>query len=163
MAEVKEKLSRSQAVVLGDYRGLNVKDITALRGELRKAGVEFKVVKNTLTRLAARDLGIEGLDPYLEGPTALAFGYQDPVAAAKILATFAKTHKELELKGGLLGTKAISAEGVKALADLPSREVLLGQVLGAMRAPLQGLVNVWQAPIRGLAQGLEALRQQREA
>jgi len=161
VAEVREKLRRSQAVVLGDYRGLDVKSLTELRRELGRSAVELKVVKNTLTKRAARELGLEGLDPYLEGPTVLAFGYEDPVVAAKIVSTFARSHKEMEIKGGLLGTRVIDAEGVRALADLPSREVLLARVLGAIQGPLQGMVNVLQGPLRGFATGLDALRRQR--
>lgn len=158
VAEMQEKFTRSQSVVLADYRGLNVGEVTELRKKLREAGVEYRVVKNTLSRLAAHGAKVEGLDPYLEGPTALAFGYSDPVAAAKILATFAKTHKKMSLKGGVLEGKAISAEQVQALADLPSREALLGQVAGMLQAPMRGLVTVLSGPMRNLVYALDAVR-----
>ena len=117
--ELAEKLQSGQGIVIADYRGLTVKEMTDLRSELRKVGVEFKVVKNTLTLLAAEKVEIEGLDSVLEGPTAIAFGYDDPVAAAKTMSEFAKKNDKLQVKGGILTGKVIDAEGVKALADLP--------------------------------------------
>ncbi len=159
--EIKEKLEAAQSVVLTDYRGLDVAEVTDLRNKLRDAGIEFKVVKNTLTRIAANQIGLEGLDPYLEGPTALAFSEKDPVAPAKILSEFAKTHKDLEIKAGILDGKVIGVEGIKALADLPSREVLLARVLGGMQAPMYGFAGVLQGTLRSLVYVLEAVRQQK--
>lgn len=158
VSEVRARLERMQGAILTDYRGLTVSQITKLRKKLRDAGVEYRVLKNTLVGRAADELGIEGLDTYLAGPTGIAFGYTDPVAPAKILSDFAKDNKQLEIKGGLLGKKVIDLNGVKALAMLPSREILLAQVLGGIRAPLAGLVNVFQAPLRNVAYGLEAVR-----
>ncbi len=159
--EIKGKLETAKGVVLADYRGLNVAQVTQLRSQLRNAGVEYKVVKNTMTRLAAAELGLEGLNPYLEGPTAIAFGIDDPVAPAKILSEFAKTNKALEIKAGVLEGKVIGFDGVKALADLPSREVLLSKVLGGMQAPLYGFANVLQGNLRNLVGVLEAIRKQK--
>lgn len=159
VAEIQEKLSRSQSVVLADYRGLNVAEATELRKNLREAGVEFKVAKNTLTKLAAKSAEIEGLDDYLQGPIALAFGYDDPVAPAKILYKFAKDHKNLELKAGLLEGKILDLDMVNSLAALPSREVLLGQIAGLMQSPIRNLVNVLSAPLRNTVYVLEAVRQ----
>ncbi|NLW55357.1 MAG: 50S ribosomal protein L10 [Firmicutes bacterium] len=159
VAEVHEKLTKSQSVVLVDFRGLTVQEATELRKNLRSAGVELKVVKNTLTRLAAQKAELTELQPYLEGPTALAFGYEDPVAPAKILAEFARDHKKLELKGGVLEGRVIDQAEVKALAELPSREVLLGQLAGLLQAPVRNLVNVLSAPIRNTVYVLEAIRQ----
>lgn len=158
VAEIQEKLSRAQTVVVADYRGLNVEEVTELRKELREAGVDFKVAKNTLTRLAVKNAQLEGVDPYLEGPTALAFGYDDPVTPAKILSTFAKSHKNLELKAGILEGKVIDVSTLKELADLPSREALLGQVAGLFQAPIRNLVTVLSAPIREMVYVLEAVR-----
>jgi large subunit ribosomal protein L10 len=158
VAEVSKKFSKSQAVVLTDFRGLTVQEVTELRKQLREAGVEMKVVKNTLTRLAAQKSEIEGLDAFLEGPIALAFGYEDPIAPAKILAEFAKKHKKMELKGGVLEGKVIDQETVMALADLPTKEVLLGQLAGVLQAPIRNLVNVLSAPIRNTVYALEAIR-----
>lgn len=161
--EIKGKLSQSMAFVLADYRGLNVAEITQLRRQLREAGAELKVVKNTLTRIAARDLGLQGLDPYLEGPTAIVFTYNDPVAPAKILAGFAKTKENFKLKAGMLQGKIISPAEIRALAELPPREELLAKVVGGLQGPLYGLVNVLAGPLRNLVYVLEAVRQQREA
>lgn len=161
VAAIKDRLARSQAVVLTDYRGLDVQEITELRRKLRDAGVEYKVVKNTLLRLAAHDADITVLDPLLEGPTAAAFSYNDPVPSAKILTTFANTHKELEIKGALLDGKFIDVDGVKALADLPSREVLLAQVLAGFQAPIAGFVNVLHGTLRNLVYAVEAIRKQK--
>ncbi|NMA62162.1 MAG: 50S ribosomal protein L10 [Firmicutes bacterium] len=160
--EIQDRISQSQGAVLTDYRGLDAGQMTALRKELRDAGVEFKVLKNTLTILAAQELDMDDLIPLLNGPTAIAFGYDDPVAPAKILSEFAKTNKVLEIKGGILEGKVLDPEGVKSLADLPSREVLLSMVLRGMQAPIAGMVNVLQGNIRNLVYALEAVRKQKE-
>lgn len=160
--QVKERLGRVQGAVIADYRGLNVAEVTELRKQLREAGVEYKVLKNTLTIRAAREAGMESIIPLLTGPTAIAFGYDDPVVAAKIISDFSKDHKALEVKGGLLDGEVLDVDGVKALADLPSREVLLGQVARGMQAPIAGMVNVLQGNIRKFVYALEAVRKQRE-
>lgn len=160
--EIAEKLSKSQLAVLTDYRGLNVKDITELRKKLREAGVEYKVVKNTLTTLAARKLELTDLEPHLVGPTAVAFGYDDPVAPAKILSDFAQEHKELELKVGVLEGKVIDAEALNDLAKLPNREVLLAMLLGAIQGPIGGFARVLAGPITGFVRVLDQIREQKE-
>ncbi|MCL6613998.1 MAG: 50S ribosomal protein L10 [Firmicutes bacterium] len=161
VAEVRDRFRRAKSVILTDYRGLNVAEVTELRKRLREAGVEYKVVKNTLATLAARQAEIEGLEEHLSGPIAMAFAYEDPVTPAKLLATFAREHKNLELKAGVLEGRVIGEAEVKALAELPSREQLLAMVLGAFQAPLRGLVTVLSGPMRNLVYGLEALRKQR--
>lgn len=161
--EIADGLRRGQGIVLTDYRGLNVKAMTELRTELRKVGVEFKVVKNTLTLRAAKQVEIEGLEPLLEGPTAIAIGYDDPVAVAKAVSAFAKTHEQLQIKGGILEGNVISVDQVKALANLPSREELIAQVLRGMQAPIAGLVNVLHGSMRNLVYVLEAIRKQKES
>lgn len=163
VAEIKEKLENAKGVVLADYRGLNVADATKLRSALRAAGIEFRVLKNTMTRIAAQEAGIQGLDIYLEGPTAIAFGVNDLVAPAKILTQFAKENKNLVIKAGIVEGKVVDDEGVKALADLPPREVLIAKMLGSMQAPISGLVNVLQGNIRNLVYALEAVRNQKSA
>jgi large subunit ribosomal protein L10 len=163
IAEVKGKLSASKGVVLTDYRGLTVGEVTKLRAQLREAGIEYKVVKNTFVKRAADEIGLQGLDPFLEGPTAVAYGINDPVSPAKILSEFAKTYKALEIKAGILEGKVIGVEGVKALAELPPREVLLAQVLAAMQSPLVGMVNVLQGPIRKMGYALEEVRKLKAA
>lgn len=162
IAEIREKLQKSSGVVLADYRGLTVAEVTALRAKLREAGVDYRVLKNTLVRRAANEVGVEGLDAYLEGPTAVAFS-EDPVTPAKVLAEFAKTSKKFTIKAGIVEGKVITPEGVKALADLPAREVLLAMVLRGMQAPLSGMANVLQGPIRKLGYALEEVRKLKEA
>lgn len=161
VSELQEKFSKAQSVIVADYRGLNVAEVTELRKKLREAGVEYKVVKNTLTSRAAKAANIDGLDQFLSGPTALAFGFTDVVAPAKILADFAKDHKKLELKGGVLEGKIIDLTAVKELASLPSREALLGQVAGLLQAPIRGLVTVLSGPLRNAVYALEAIRKQK--
>ncbi len=162
VAQIKERLEKAQSVVIVEYRGLTVAADTELRAKLRKAGVEYKVLKNTLVKRAADEIGVSGLDEYLQGPTAWAFSLKDPVAAAKVLLDFAKTHDKFKIKGGIMENKAFAAAGVKTLADLPPREVLLAQVAGAMQSPLAGMANVLQGPLRKFGYALEALRKQKE-
>lgn len=165
VTELKEKLSNTKGAVLANYRGLTVAQDTKLRRKLREAGVEYRVVKNTLTRIAANEVGIEGLDKYLEGPTVIALSANDPVAPAKILSDFIKENKlqALEIKAGLVEGKVVDASGVKALASLPSREVLIAQLLGTMQAPIAGFVRVLQGNISNLVYALEAVRKQKES
>jgi large subunit ribosomal protein L10 len=138
---------------------------TKLRRKLRDAGVEYRVVKNTMTRIAAKEVGITGLETYLEGPTAIAISYTDPVAPAKVISDFIKENKLqfLEVKAGIVEGKVIDAAGVKTLASLPPREVLIAQVLAGMQAPIAGLVNVLQGSIRNLVYVLDAVREQKES
>ncbi|SHK00167.1 50S ribosomal protein L10 [Propionispora hippei] len=165
VAELAEKLQSTKGAVLTNYRGLNVAQDTNLRRKLREAGVEYRVVKNTMTRIAANEVGIQGMDAYLEGPTAIAISSTDPVAPAKVISDFIKENKlqALEIKAGLVEGKVIDAAGVKALASLPSREVLIAQVLAGMQSPIVGLVNVLHGNIRNLVYTLEAVRKQKES
>lgn len=162
IAELETKLSGSTAAVLADFRGLNVGQLTKLRRTLRASGVDYKVYKNTLIRIAADKVGVTGLDPYLEGPTAVAFAGEDPTAPARILSDFAKETKILQIKAGILKGRAIDKAQVTQLATLPSREVLLAQVVGAFQAPISGLVNVLSGPTRQLVWVLDAIRTQKE-
>lgn len=161
VSEVQQKFTMAKSVILADYRGLNVMEVTELRKKLREAGVEYRVVKNTLTSRAAKAANIDGLDQFLSGPTALAFGIEDVVVPAKILAEFAKDHKKLELKGGVLEGKVIDLAAVNELANLPSREALLGQLAGMLQAPIRGLVTVLSGPLRNLTYAVEAVRKQK--
>ncbi|MDR1322391.1 MAG: 50S ribosomal protein L10 [Gracilibacteraceae bacterium] len=160
--EIKGKLRAAKGVVLADYRGLTVAEVTELRNQLRAAGIEYRVLKNTMIRRAAQEIELEGMDPYLEGPTAVAFA-ADPVAPAKILVEYSRKIKAFDVKAGVLENQVIDAEGVRRLAELPSREVLLARTLGGISAPLQGMVNVLQAPLRQLAYALEDLRKTKES
>lgn len=159
--EIKEKISESQGIVLVDYRGLNVEEDTELRNQFRKAGVEYKVYKNTMMRFAFKDLGLEDFNKYLVGPSAIAYS-KDPVAPAKITNEFAKKHKNLEIKAGVVDGKVIDIDGVKSLADLPSKEVLIAQVLGGLNGPISGFVNVLQGNIRNLVYALNAIAEQKQ-
>ncbi|HWQ41054.1 MAG TPA: 50S ribosomal protein L10 [Desulfosporosinus sp.] len=164
VSEIKEKFEHASGVILADYRGLTVAQVTQLRTQMRQAGVEYRVLKNSLVSRAANEVGVEGLDPYLKGPTAFAFS-ADPVAPAKVIMEFVKANKlkTLKIKAGVLEGKVIGAEGVRDLAELPSREVLLFMVLRGMQAPLTGMVNVLQGPIRKMAYALEEVRKLKEA
>lgn len=159
--ELKEKFDESKSAVFTNYHGVNVIEATKLRSRLREAGCEFKVAKNTLTGLAVKQLGLEGLDPYLEGPTAIAFGKEDPVAPAKVLSEFIRETKKMEIKVGILEGKIIDAKAIKELAQLPSREVLLAKVVGGMQAPMYGFAGVLQGTLRSFVYALEAVRKQR--
>lgn len=168
VADIKEKLCSAKGAVLTSYRGLTVAQDTVLRSKLREAGVEYRVVKNTMTRIAAKEAGIEGLDQYLEGTTALAVSTTDPVAPAKVISDFIKENKldkegKLEVKAGLVEGKVIDANSVKALAALPAREVLIAQVLAGMQSPIVGLVNVLQGSIRNVVYAIDAVRKQKES
>ncbi|HZX47300.1 MAG TPA: 50S ribosomal protein L10 [Clostridia bacterium] len=161
--EIKEKFQRAEAVVLVDYRGLNVAEATELRKRFREAGADYKVYKNTLMTRALTELGMEELIPYLTGPNAVALGYDDPVVPAKIISEFAKDHEKLEIKAGMISRKVIGAEGIKSLASLPSKEVLVAQVLGGLNAPITGFVNVLQGNIRNLVYALNAIAEKKTA
>jgi large subunit ribosomal protein L10 len=160
--ELVEKLGNAKGAVLTDFRGINVIKVTELRRQLRAAGVDFKVVKNTLAKRATSELGITDLDQYLEGATAIAYSLEDPVAPAKAVSEFIKANRMLSIKAGLVEGSVITADGVQALADLPPREVLVAQVVGAIAAPISGFLNVLQGPVRKLGYALEAVRKQKE-
>ncbi len=145
VAQLVETLKSAQAGVLVDYRGLTVEEDTDLRRKLREAGVEYKVVKNTLTRFAANEVGLSGLDNELNGPTALAISAEDPVAPAKVLSDFAKSNECLKIKAGFLDGAVISLDEVTKLAKTPSRETLIAQIMGSLNAPISNLVRTLQA------------------
>lgn len=145
IAEIKEKLEKSQSVILSTYQGLTVEEDTELRKSLREAGVEYKVYKNTLVILAAKELGLEGVVEYLEGPVSIAFGYEDATAPARILNDFAKNHKKLELKAGIVEGVIFDSEKVAKLASIPSKEVLIAKLLGSIKAPLSNLAYLLNA------------------
>lgn len=163
VAELVDQLAGANAAFLADYRGLNVEKVNQLRTELRKAGAEYRVVKNTLLRLAAKGTTVECLDAELAGPTALTLVTGDPVAPAKVLSEFAKSNDKFQLKAGALEGKRLSIEDIKALAELPSREVLLGRLLGTLNAPVSNFVGVLAAVPRSLVQALAAIQDKKAA
>jgi large subunit ribosomal protein L10 len=160
--EVRERFDGASAALLTEYRGLSVSAIAQLRRALREAGGDLKVYKNTLVRFAARDLGLE-IEDLLTGPTAIAFVEGDPVNVAKALRDFARTNPALVVKGGLLGTRSLTAAETTALADVEPREVLLAKLAGAMAAPMVQLAGLIQALPRNFAYGLQALIDQQSA
>ena len=157
VTEVKERLGRADAAVLTEYRGLNVAAMAELRRALRAAGGDYKIYKNTLARLGARSAGIDTLDEMLTGPTAIAFVEGDAAAVAKALRDYARGNPALVVKGGLLGQRVLTANEVTALADLPSREVILAQLAGALQAPIAQFASLLAALPRNFAYGLKAL------
>ncbi len=162
VAEMKQDLKEAKAVIVTDYRGLNVAQITALRRSLYAEKIKYTVVKNTLARIATRDLGLEELDVYLEGPTAIAFGFDDPATPAKLITKYARDFDKLEIKGGLLEGRLIGLDKVRELAELPSREVLLGRVAGAFASPMTGFAGAMQGILRKFVATLDAVREQKE-
>jgi large subunit ribosomal protein L10 len=163
VANTAERLSRAQAVILTDFTGLKVEQMTELRQLLREKGLEYVVVKNTLLKRAAEGTSVAGLLADLAGPNGLALSYGEPVDLAKILVEFAKTNPKLEVRKGLLGQQVISAEQVTNLAKLPGREVLLSQLLGVMNGVPRGLVTVLAGVVRGLLNVLKAVEEQKAA
>ncbi len=160
--EITAKLNESRAVFVSEYRGMSVGELAELRTPLRDAGAEHKVYKNTLAKLAANAAGQDSLVEFLTGPNALTFVTGDSVAAAKALTDQARTNPNLVVKGGLLGDAPLSADDVKALASLPSRDELLAKLAGALQAPLVKTAGLLGAVPRKFAYGLSALIEQRE-
>ncbi len=161
--EVAAKLSSADAVIITEYRGLKVGQLAGLRRQLRDAGGEYKVFKNTLAKLGAAKAGVEGLDEMLLGPSGITFVTGDVAAVAKALRDAAKATPLLVIKGGSMGGKILSTKDVEALAELPSREVLLAMFAGALQAPLVKTAGLLQALPRNFAYGLKALIDQKEA
>jgi large subunit ribosomal protein L10 len=163
IAEVQQLLTDTENLFVSDYRGLTVEELAELRGKLRQSGASFKIVKNTLGGIAADRSGRVTVKELLSGPTAVTFCGEDLVAAAKALSDFAKTHPQLAVRGGVLDTSLIDPDGVKVLASLPSRDVLIAQLVGTMAAPMTGLVTVLQGTISGFVRALDQVAQQRAA
>lgn len=146
VADIKDKFDRAKCIVLVDYRGLTVAEDTALRNEFRKAGCEYAVLKNTMIDLAVKEQGYEGdMKPFLNGPTAVAFSYDDLVAPAKVVKTFIEKTKKLSIKCGVCDGAYLDEAGVNALADLPSKEVLIARIMGSMMSAVSKFVYVVDA------------------
>ena len=160
--ELREQLSRSSTLIVSEYRGLRVKELAEIRRSLRKHDVTYKVVKNRLMKIAASDTRGSALDTMLEGPTAIAFG-NDESRTAKAVLDALKPFKQIRITGGLLGDRAITADGVTTLATLPPRDVLLAQVAGAIAAPMATMAGLFDAPLRDVAGLISALADKRSA
>lgn len=154
--ELAEQLSRANLAILTDYRGLKVTDIQGLRASLRTHDAEFHVAKNTFTRIAAERAGITGLQPVLEGPLALVFAYGEVAGPAKTISDFARTSRILTIKGGVLESRFISANDIEDVASLPSRDVLLGRLVGMLASPMARTVGVLSGPSRSVAYLLQS-------
>lgn len=160
VADITAKINEAKSVVVVEYKGLTVAEVTALRAKFRAADVEYVVLKNTLVRRALSDLGIAGMDELLQGPNAFAFSMSDAAAGPKIIKEFMADDKKkaIQVKAGILEGNVLDAAGVKTLADLPPKEVLIAKIMGSLSAPATGLVGVVTATMRSLVCVLEAIR-----
>jgi large subunit ribosomal protein L10 len=160
---LQQVFSKANIGILTDYRGIKTSELNELRRKLREAGIDYKVVKNSLAQIAAKNAGLDHLEGSFEGPIAVAFGYGDATKAIKTLSDYIRTSKSnLRIKGGFFADRVLSAKDLETLARLPSREVLLSRVIGGMQSPIYGLVNVLAGPLRGIMGVLQARIQQLE-
>jgi len=161
--ELNDKFRKSKVLIVTDYKGLNVTMLNELRRKLRESDIEYRVVKNTLLARAADDTDVSRIRDSFKGPSAIAMSFEDPVAPAKVLTKFAEDNKKLELKIGIMGDRVLNLNDIKALSSLPSREVLLGQVLSAMMAVPTGLVSALSNVPRKMINVIQAIKEQKEA
>jgi large subunit ribosomal protein L10 len=161
--DLRDRFSKSAIIVLTDYKGLDVAAMNDLRRKLRAEEIEYRVVKNTILTRASADNDGDLIKDFFKGPSAVALGFDDPVAPAKVLAQFAKDHKQLEIKVGVMGGKVLDATAITALSKLPSREVLLGQLLSALNAIPTSFVRTLAAVPRSFVNVLAAIKDQKEA
>jgi large subunit ribosomal protein L10 len=165
--QVVEELSQAfrdnTGILLMDFTGLNVADVTELRRKIRESGSQYRVVKNTLALRAAAETATSGLEPYLDGPTAMACTSADPVALAKLLSEFARAHPQIKFKGGVLEKTVLTAEQAASLADMPSRPELLAKLLFLLNAPLVRLATALQSPVRNLMSALQQLETKKQS
>lgn len=157
---IKQKFETAKEVILADYRGLSVKDISDLRSKLREAGIEFKVYKNTLAKIAVAEAPFKDVTDYLQGPTAFAFDFENEVEASRILSEYSKKQKSLKIKGGIIEGNVVDVATIKQYASLPSKEVLIAQALGTFKAPVQRITTVIAAPIQGIINVFKAKAEQ---
>ena len=162
LAEVKKVLAEAKSAVLVDFNGLTVAEDTELRRKVREAGATYTVYKNTLIALAAKENGLDDLIPVLEKNTAICSSSEDAVAACKVICDFMKDHKKMELKAGVVEGKVVSVDEVKAVAELPPKEVLVAKMLGSLNAPISGLVRTLNGTITKIVYALDAVREQKE-
>ncbi|OGH95581.1 MAG: 50S ribosomal protein L10 [Candidatus Melainabacteria bacterium GWA2_34_9] len=162
--EIKEVIAKAKVAIVSDYRGLSVADITNLRRRLQKEDGDYTVVKNTLAKLAIKDTKFEGLEEFLKGPSAIAFGFGDEVAPAKVILKYLKEAKKTnEVKGGVLDGKVITAKEVRAISDLPTKPELIAKIMGSLSSPAQGLTNTLNGVARALVIAMEEVRKQKAA
>ena len=159
---IKELLSKAKVAIVSDYRGLSVEEITDLRRRLQAEKGDFTVVKNTLTKIAVKETGFEKLEEFLQGPTAIAVGFEDEIAPARVLTKFIKEKKKTEIKGGILDGKILSPAEVREISNLPSKQELYAQILRCINAPAQGIVNTVNAVPKALVTAMEEIRKQKE-
>ena len=155
--EIKNKIQGAKSIAFVDYRGLTAQEDTKMRTAFREAGADYRVYKNRLMLKALESLGIEGCEKYLEGTTAVAFSNSDEVSAAKVILDTIKETNKMSIKFGILGNTVVDSKAIEALAKLPSKEVLVAQLLGLLNAPATNLARVLNAPIQGLAVALDAV------
>jgi large subunit ribosomal protein L10 len=160
VADLTEKLSRSEALIMTDFRGLSTAEISELRNRLRETETGYHVIKNSMMKLAMEQAGFPWEQSLFDGPTAVGFCYEDVPGPAKVLVGFAKETKTLSIRGGILGKQSVDSAQISDLAELPSGEVLIAQVVARIVGPLAGLVNVLNAPVRNLAYVLQARSEQ---
>ncbi len=163
VAEIKERFDASEGVILADYRGLNVKQMQELRVRLREADGDIKIFKNTLTLIALRELELPDMEALFDGPTAIVFIGEDPVAPAKALVDFAKQNKALEVKGGFIDRVVVTGDAVKAIAALPSREELVAKLMGMLLNPVRGFMAMANAPAGAFTRAVKAVADQKAA
>ncbi len=159
---LEEKFRVAKSAILTDFRGLSVAEMTALRNLLRKSNIEYRVIKNRLTKIAIQDTSLAGLESLLSGPNGISLGYDDPVTSSKLLSQFVRSTDNLNIRGGVIEGKLYRREEILAIAELPPRKVLISRVVGGIASPLSGFVQVLSGPIRQLLGTLEALRARKE-
>jgi large subunit ribosomal protein L10 len=160
--DIKNKLSSARMIVLTDFKGLSVQQISSLRSRLRREKIDYKVLKNTLSSIAIKNTDYEKLADYLSGPTAWALGYDDSVELPKLIVQFSRDEPNLKIKAGMLGPNLLRADDIRAIADLPPREVLIAKLAGSLKSPIAGLVGVLVGPMRKMLGVLTAVRDQKE-
>ncbi|MDQ3442441.1 MAG: 50S ribosomal protein L10 [Chloroflexota bacterium] len=148
--DLADRMSRSQLTIIADYRGLTVDALQGFRARLRPLDSEFRIAKNTLTRIAAEQVGIEGLEPELEGPTAILFAYGDVVAPAKAISDFARSSRILQVRAGVMNNQVITSADIEAISSLPPREELLGKLIGLLASPMTRTAGVLSGPARSV-------------
>lgn len=155
--DVKQRLAQSKAIVVTDYRGMTVAEMTDLRNKLRAEGVQYKIIKNRLAKIALRDSGMDTLDDLLKGTTAIAFGLKDPIGPAKVLTAYAKENEKLKILGGLMDNNRLDLAAIGQLATMPSREVLLARLLGSITSPVQKLAFGLNQTVAKIVYALDAV------